>query len=453
MDPAALRALLRPHVVALSATATHKTLPDIWRALGMPVPDGEGSKHDRMVASFDALPDGALESVAVQFLRIHSPDAAVRNVIQDALWGLRSTLALSKRHRREVARAIDGDVFLDAHQFEQLLDALFVLDDDPLGGFFGNSSNSLRTRINRHVFRNPGDWSAEMLFEQIGALDASDARFARFIEALAGPDVRPDEPSQRAFVDVVNKALHRTGLALRETDTRDGYPVFSLLRIDATDPGRPKNLIFASSAKPDLRFRDAVNNDIEIVSNADKVLVYDRPISGDGLRWSDLQAWWSDFTQTDDVQKAKDALYRRLRASLPQSSPPQQLFFESYFRVFAPAIPRLPALLPEVWLHWDPHTVEERGREALLRSRMDFLLLLPAGVRVVVEVDGKQHYAEEERASPVKYAALVAADRELQLRGYNVFRFGADELRDATAAHRVVKAFFTALFRKQGVTA
>ncbi|MFB7225150.1 hypothetical protein [Streptomyces sp. NPDC056227] len=29
-----------------------------------------------------------------------------------------------------------------------------------------------------------------------------------------------------------------------------------------------------------------------------------------------------------------------------------------------------PALLPEVWLHWDPKTVEERGPEALLRSRM-----------------------------------------------------------------------------------
>jgi hypothetical protein len=34
--------------------------------------------------------------------------------------------------------------------------------------------------------------------------------------------------------------------------------------------------------KPDLRFRDAVNNDIEIVTGADQVLVYDRPINAGG---------------------------------------------------------------------------------------------------------------------------------------------------------------------------
>ena len=48
-------------------------------------------------------------------------------------------------------------------------------------------------------------------------------------------------------------------------------------------------------------------------------------------------------------------------------------------QLFGEAIPDLPALLPEVWLHWDPQTVSERGREALLRFRMDFLLLLPGG--------------------------------------------------------------------------
>ena len=58
-------------------------------------------------------------------------------------------------------------------------------------------------------------------------------------------------------------------------------------------------------------------------------------------------------------------------------------------------MPDLPALLPEVWLHWDPKTVAERGPNALLRFRMDFLLLLPAGARIVVEVDGKYHYADQ----------------------------------------------------------
>jgi very-short-patch-repair endonuclease len=79
----------------------------------------------------------------------------------------------------------------------------------------------------------------------------------------------------------------------------------------------------------------------------------------------------------------------------------------------------LPPLLPEVWLHWDAKTVRERGPDALLRFRMDFLLLLPHWVRAVLEVDGKHHYARDDGlADTTRYAKMVAADRELKLAGY-----------------------------------
>jgi hypothetical protein len=45
---------------------------------------------------------------------------------------------------------------------------------------------------------------------------------------------------------------------------------------------------------------------------------------------------------------------------------------------------------------------------------------------------------------------MVAADRELKLAGYEVFRFGAEELH-GEVAHETVKRFFDALFRKFGV--
>jgi hypothetical protein len=54
-----------------------------------------------------------------------------------------------------------------------------------------------------------------------------------------------------------------------------------------------RRTFFASLAK----LRDAINNDIEIVENADSVLVYDRPIGADGIRWRDLQTWWRGNTQ------------------------------------------------------------------------------------------------------------------------------------------------------------
>lgn len=125
--------------------------------------------------------------------------------------------------------------------------------------------------------------------------------------------------------------------------------------------------------------------------------------------------------------------------------------FEAFFKGFRSAVPKLPALLPEVWLHWDPRTVEGRGPDALLRFRMDFLLLLPQGVRVVIEVDGKQHHADATGTADVqRYAQMVRADRELKLAGYEVFRFGAAELQ-APEAKANVQAFFEALFKCYGV--
>jgi hypothetical protein len=114
------------------------------------------------------------------------------------------------------------------------------------------------------------------------------------------------------------------------------------------------------------------------------------------------------------MSNVEEVLGKRRRCNRgARGSPPQRLLFESYFKHFKQSIPLLPALLPEVWLHWDPKTVRERGADALLRFRMDFLMLLPNNVRVVIEVDGKHHYADAHGvANSVAYAAMVAADRE-----------------------------------------
>jgi hypothetical protein len=190
------------------------------------------------------------------------------------------------------------------------------------------------------------------------------------------------------FVNKVNSRLKFEGFELREVGTSGGYPEFKVLPATERPAGKPKNLIFASSEKPDLRLGNALSNDIEIVTNSDKVLVYDQPIDHGGLNWQQLQDWWRDTNGMVDDAQAKKSLYFRLLKSLPKSSPPQEKFFTSYFEIYKEQIPSLPALLPEVWLHWDAKTVHERGVNALVRSRMDFLLLLPNDVRVVIEIDG-----------------------------------------------------------------
>jgi len=127
--------------------------------------------------------------------------------------------------------------------------------------------------------------------------------------------------------------------------------------------------------------------------------------------------------------------------------------YELYHEIYSSAVQDLPALLPEVWLHWDPKTVRERRPKALLRFRMDFLLLLPLGQRVVLEVDGSQHSTSSDgRPDGTKYAANMRGDRDLKLSGYEVFRFGATELQDRERAHALLQRFFADLFRRFQVT-
>ena len=211
--------------------------------------------------------------------------------------------------------------------------------------------------------------------------------------------------------------------------------------------GKLKNIIFASTGpKPRIVLRDALNNVIEVVKGAEQCLFYDRPLADAGLSWGELVQWWrvteGDIRDRSDTEIARH-LYGRLAISL--ASEPEKLLFRTYCERYG-SDNGCPALLPQVYLHYDPQTRKERGGRAgpLRRERMDFLLLLPHGVRVVLEVDGKQHYALGDVASPARYSEMVAEDRALRLRGYEVFRFGGSELGATDAADRL-RHFFDEL--------
>jgi very-short-patch-repair endonuclease len=84
---------------------------------------------------------------------------------------------------------------------------------------------------------------------------------------------------------------------------------------------------------------------------------------------------------------------------------------------------------------------------------MDFLFLLSDRIRIVIEIDGKQHYAEEDRASPKLYSEMIAEDRRLKLSGYEVYRFGGYELSDESAAEKIVESFLVNLFKRHDLVA
>ena len=89
-----------------------------------------------------------------------------------------------------------------------------------------------------------------------------------------------------------------------------------------------------------------------------------------------------------------------------------------------------------------------RGSDIAARlSDDDFLLLLPGRQRVVIEIDGKQHYADGETASPQRYATMVAEDRNLRLLGYEVYRFGGYEL-SVGEPRAIVEPFLNRLIKR-----
>jgi hypothetical protein len=266
------------------------------------------------------------------------------------------------------------------------------------------------------------------------------------------PPESPDEDgpmsSKRSYV---RRRLHtqsRDELLDLARKVHEEYPTDELALLVGSPgyrgvDGELKNLIFAANGlKPRIVLKDAVNNTIEIVENAEFCLVYDRPLAENGLTWLDLISWWTSEYEQSAVseQDARRNLYDRLLASMADNEVEQFVFAEYCKRGLDQ-----PALIPQVYLHYDPYTRRTGG--TLLQQRMDFLMLLPNRRRVVLEIDGVQHYADEQgRAVPRKYAQMVSADRELQLAGYEVHRFGGHEFVNREAAADMISDFFNELF-------
>ena len=323
---------------------------------------------------------------------------------------------------------------------------------------------TLTGRIRRHVLRF-GDWTHEDLLITCGALTCSQPRFFRLLEKLLDPVVRRGE-AQRQLAARLNPLLEADGFRAVVVGEQSRHPRYAIERIRSGVAGKPKNLIFAAiNAKPDLYFADAINNDIAI-RNATDALMYEEFVPDAGVRWGDLAQWWQQREGIANPAEARSTLYRRLaQAVRATGSPGQFAIFDSYYREFGPVLNEaLPALIPEVYLHYDPRIRKERGADpALLRQRMDFLLLLDRNVRIVLEVDGSHHYAEAQRAAPAKYAQMVSEDRRLRLTGYELYRFGAAEFYDTSHtqdgtlsvgphSRQVVVEFFERLWRRHELT-
>jgi very-short-patch-repair endonuclease len=327
----------------------------------------------------------------------------------------------------------------------EIIDALFDLSS--AADFFGPSKGD-DLRIN--ATGPQPTWNARDVFELVGAMVCPTRRFALLVETTLDPRIR-DADDQDALAIALSEILRIDGFEVARTGGISGRATYSVRPVRRGVEGRPKNLIFASiGPKPRLGFSDAIDNEIVVLDHAASCLIFDLPI-GNELTWLDLVRWWMQRESISDLVEARTALGKRLIASLDDG--PEKQFFAAYFRLFSEKLgERLPALVPQVYLHYDPEIVSRLpDKQALFRQRMDFLMLLPGRQRVVIEIDGKHHYADGDRADPQRYARMVEADRALRIRGYEVFRFGGAEfLQTNGTGHdtvdKMIAAFFEQLF-------
>lgn len=311
----------------------------------------------------------------------------------------------------------------------------------------------------QHCINNPDDWEADWIWNDVrfGLADGDEA-VLRFLAEMLHPAVRTDGAEVERLHGFLNQTLVHDGYELVVVDSISGAPIFAPRTIGAGVAGAMKNLIFAADGpKPEIVLKDAINNDIQIVRNERFCLVYGRALGASGLTWGEMISWWrarESMPEHASTEVVGRDLYKRLWASLhsdrehPDAITPEQRMFRTYCELYPinGSGVRYPALIPQVYLHFDPKTRRERGSQGavLQRERMDFLLLFPHGARVVLEVDGQHHYAEGDRPSPRLYSKMVAEDRALRLKGYEVFRFGGYELnRDDSSA--MLRQFFAEL--------
>lgn len=428
----------------LSATSASE-LPDLCGQLGLQ--EGTPQEAFRGKATFVRARIGEFDEAALQDLA-----SRVLELGEDFI--LREALELSRQGRCKITeltrRSIIGRLgTIDVGGklgLRQLLGRVWPLTSMRLSSFLLETADQ---EIWQHTVNN-NDWDLEyVLVDYLRILAASDALFCRFLETVVHPVFRQDE-EQAHIVKQLNSLLKVDGYSLEATGDISGRPTYTATSSRKGVSGRTKNLIFASTGpKPEIIFRDALNNDIEFVRNAEFCLMYDRPIKRHGLLWSEMVDWWKEVT--NDAVRASRRLYSRLLQST--ASVPEQTVFRHYYKYLVPRLGRrLPALIPQVYLHFDP-LVRRKGAPAPLpRQRMDFLLLLSHHDRVVIEVDGKHHYATDEGAAgAVRYSSMAAEDRNLKLTGYEVFRFGAYELLQPNC-EKLLAAFWDDILCRYGIS-
>ncbi len=323
-----------------------------------------------------------------------------------------------------------------------------------------------KEQLERHMDRF-NDWKFDQLFySELKLLSVSDGDFIAFCIEYMNPVFNRKARKLDEYEDLYEEDLRpkclaaiNEGLAIADLelipklDDEDFFMVRNKIDLPS---GSIKNIVFAAnSIKPDIVVDNALENSLRIIDAGD-ALIYKDGIPENGLSWLDLVKWYEQYESEDTENK----LTERLCASL--DSKPEKLFFRAYCEFTIKHGGTLPALIPQVYLYYDPKTKSARYNKPIFEhQRMDFMFIISREHRVVIELDGIQHYASDKTigetwykcADVNRYAEMMKAHREMVLDGYDVYRFGGKELyvgkdENEIPAKQTVFDFLDGLFKK-----
>lgn len=220
----------------------------------------------------------------------------------------------------------------------------------------------------------------------------------------------PVENLQSVVDSTIREYAEIAQTAEQEQTSPDWLFYYQKLRKLSSGSWKEVDLIFASRSKPDLIINSVLTGEIRDLGKSFhwKTTVYD------GLTLKKLKNWWSNKAPFYDV------FLRSL------ASQPERQILEYYYGEFVRDKPddSVYALFPQVWIQYDLKTQKERGEKTLALQRADFVLFTPKR-KHIIEVDGPHHLDAD------SYSKQVAQDREFTLCGWEVYRFGINELRDS----------------------
>ena len=344
--------------------------------------------------------------------------------------------------RRKIVNWLCGQSRIEGKlRIDEMLSSAWDLESLPSCYGRGNALED----ILQHMVRNDDLSYKELLEDVLQVMYVSDGKFISLLNAMLHPRVR-DADDQTAYVNNINSFLATDGYGCINTKYISGEPVYAILHTERATTPKAKNIVFASTGrKPDIVIDDSLSNDIKVIDPDNKCLVYNIPLSSNGISWDDLATWWNKGNSEYNLDVEKN-LFERLKSSL--DSPPEILFLRTYYNyIHKLGDNKLPALIPQVYCHYDPKTANMRNGQIYVHQRMDFLMLLPSHKRIIFEIDGAQHYSVEGKASPVLYSKMVEDDRRLKLYGYDVFRFGGYEFKEEQSCREAIEGFFWEFFK------